>query len=435
MAPQHETEIHMADILTRIKMKSLSWRAAKKAPRVDPTVFVIDPGCTAGFGHHRSINQIIYDDCTRRKHAIEIYTGRMDEPEAPGFAPQAVFSDVVYEGIPDSADAARSKIKRLNKTIFNELNENLPSLTPDDRVIIHTASVTMLQGLADWLQVYAKPGMIVSIVMMLVPYSNPGRKAVSDESRAVIDEAYRQSFAALRALPIELKIFAETREMAAAYESIAGGPVAISPLPIEFHHHSGADESEPSDAEPVFLFAGDSRPEKGILLMPDAIELYYERGGQGRFIIQCGEPPKEQGPKAEALAKLQALSPKVALETRSFDGPDYFRFLNQGDILLAPYNPAFYGTIRPSRILLEGLGLGKPVVTSAGTWMETTLRGLDRPCGTVLTQFTAEALCTALLEADRQRQDLTRNARQISDSIRQAHNEAAYLQTVLQRST
>lgn len=422
----------IANFFKRLFLCGPKRRAAQKPARSRPTLFVIDPGCTGGFGHHRAINQIIYDACTRQGDAVEIYTGRMEAPGTVGFDPRAVFSDVVYEGIPETADAARSKLNQLNKTIFKELNENLPGLKSNDRVIVHTASVTFLQALADWLTRRAKPGTIVSIVMMLVPYSNPGRKAVSIESRAVMDKAYRKSFQALRALPIQLKIFAETKEMAAAYEAIAGGPVDVSPLPIEFQHHAPASDARETEDGPVFLFAGDSRPEKGILLMPEAIALYHERGGKGRFVIQCGEPPKDQGPKAEAIAKLQELAPQVTLETGRFDGPDYFRFLDRGDILLAPYNPAFYGTIRPSRILLEGLGLGKPVVTSAGTWMETTLREFERPCGTVMGDFTAEALCAALLEAEGGRQELTQNAQEISATIRGTHNEAAYLQTILQ---
>ncbi|MCR4428155.1 MAG: glycosyltransferase [Caldiserica bacterium] len=88
------------------------------------------------------------------------------------------------------------------------------------------------------------------------------------------------------------------------------------------------------------------------------------------FIVQCNTPPGLKDPKILDLIKSlkEKRGEKVILLESSLPKESYFSALKQSSIVWCLYDPNWYrGCI--SAILLEAWLLGKPVITTRGTWM------------------------------------------------------------------
>ncbi|MGB9847610.1 MAG: hypothetical protein ACPLKV_00075 [Minisyncoccia bacterium] len=88
------------------------------------------------------------------------------------------------------------------------------------------------------------------------------------------------------------------------------------------------------------------------------------------FIVQCNTPPGLKDPKILDLIKSlkEKRGEKVILLESSLPKESYFSVLKQSSIVWCLYDPNWYrGCI--SAILLEAWLLGKPVITTRGTWM------------------------------------------------------------------
>ncbi len=96
------------------------------------------------------------------------------------------------------------------------------------------------------------------------------------------------------------------------------------------------------------------------------------RPGRIRFVIQSNfnTPGGEPG-VLSAQQQLAAYGERrVRLLPEALDAPAYYRHLAEADIALIPYDARRYRE-RSSGVLVEAMAAGLPVVTSAGSWMET----------------------------------------------------------------
>jgi glycosyltransferase involved in cell wall biosynthesis len=144
----------------------------------------------------------------------------------------------------------------------------------------------------------------------------------------------------------------------------------------------------------VFGFFGGLRREKGAQLLAPAIASFAGRYPDARFIVHA--PP---GSDRDAVRALE-LVPRVELIRKSFARKsDYFSCIGRARWILLPYDPEPYAE-RTSGIFIEALGLGVPVVITAGTWMATELR-VRGGRGLVMPEYGAAALADCLSEARR----------------------------------
>lgn len=141
---------------------------------------------------------------------------------------------------------------------------------------------------------------------------------------------------------------------------------------------------------------GNSRAEKGILEIFQAIRILNERGlgSKFRFNLQVNHPDAES---AEAVRLfINEAPPNVEFKTSSLSPDEYEELLVTSDVVLAPYWSDVYAA-RTSGVALEGMAAGKIVVSTTGSWMEHELNKFEAGCKLVPSRDAA-GLAEALAE-------------------------------------
>lgn len=152
----------------------------------------------------------------------------------------------------------------------------------------------------------------------------------------------------------------ETNPMRDALTRLTGVPFTYFPHPV----HAETVPAKPPGASLTFASYGSARHEKGSDVLVPAVEEYCRRYPDSRvqFILQSvdGDP--------ELWARLEGNS-KVRLIPNYFNNGEYIRHLAQTDVLLLPYRRSSYG-LRVSRVIIEAMVNGIPVVTTHATTLE-----------------------------------------------------------------
>jgi hypothetical protein len=161
----------------------------------------------------------------------------------------------------------------------------------------------------------------------------------------------------------------------------------LMPLPIHWPNHV---QDVSHAARPVFGFYGGLRAEKGSRLLAEAISAFAERHSDTLFIVHA--PRKECD---EIAVNHLSNSQQVSLIRTNFKDKDaYFSQFCRAHFILLPYDPAIYA-LRTSGILIEALGLGRPVITTCGTWMAHQLRRRSA-AGLTMASYSSSALYDCL---------------------------------------
>jgi glycosyltransferase involved in cell wall biosynthesis len=155
---------------------------------------------------------------------------------------------------------------------------------------------------------------------------------------------------------------AETHPMREALTRLTGVPFTYLPHPVSLP--PAVPSSMPSVAKGACVTMasyGGARDEKGCDMLVAAVEDYCRRFQDSpvQFALQSvgGNP---------VLWQRLAGNPKVRLVTNYFKNGEYSRALAQTDVLLLPYRRSSYG-LRVSRVVIEAMVLGLPVIVTAGT--------------------------------------------------------------------
>ena len=385
-----------------------------------PPVVVIDPGCRWTTGHHSTLNRFIRDHIRATGSSVRILVNRECLPDAVrGFDGEPLLSSEVYVRLDDSPKAMIGSIQHYNEAIFHDLTRHLSTLAEGTFVLVHTVNHWQLLGLNWWLKSIERTRPRVRIVLRYDPFFQVGPR-----SRTVVRDFYRNVLSMWRDLDGDVRFFADSRPLAAEFEALGAIRVGLIPTPVDFGHApipSARFNHEPS----VFLFAGDARGEKGIGHLPTAVETYKAKGGKGRFVVQSLDFST-----AKIQAHLKELAPEVTIVGKTLQRRDFFDFLVSGDAVLLVYDPTIY-RLRNSQLLVETLGVGRAIITTAGTLMAADLSEMPAPCGLLVNEYSSAGLATGLLEFDRRKQDLLANALACADTVRQRHNFESFLGALL----
>lgn len=152
----------------------------------------------------------------------------------------------------------------------------------------------------------------------------------------------------------------ETHPMREALTRLTGVPFTYFPHPVP------AEKIEARKPGAVLAFAsfGSARHEKGSDVLVAAVEDYCRHYPDSRvqFILQSVDGD------AALWERLKGNS-KVQLIPNYFNNGEYIKSLAQTDVLLLPYRRSSYG-LRVSRVVIEAMVNGIPVVTTRGTTLE-----------------------------------------------------------------
>jgi glycosyltransferase involved in cell wall biosynthesis len=167
----------------------------------------------------------------------------------------------------------------------------------------------------------------------------------------------------------------ETEGMKEEYERFSGLPFRFFPHAIRFGSDSPIRSRVPAAGEEkreiTFTCPGFARFEKGIdLLQTAVIEIFREEPEfPARFVVQWQNPfSMPDGSLLKPLPKFLN-NPKVEILDRTIGPVEYEELLARSDALLLPYRAAFYYA-RVSRVAIETICRGIPLVYPAATWLE-----------------------------------------------------------------
>jgi glycosyltransferase involved in cell wall biosynthesis len=176
------------------------------------------------------------------------------------------------------------------------------------------------------------------------------------------------------------QIATDTHRLAKEYGSLTRLPIHIFPIP---HTLFKLNSDRKGDKEPFLkdpnkiklVSLGDARMEKGFPELVDAVVSLKNELEAGYFevVLQCninGMDIKAINARKK-LEKMQLSG--VTLITDSLSSEDYYGLLKKSDCLLIPYRKNEYYS-RSSGIFAEAVAAGKPVITTADTWMGSQIQ-------------------------------------------------------------
>lgn len=199
-------------------------------------------------------------------------------------------------------------------------------------------------------------------------------------------------------------LFSETEETARRHAANLGLPVGVLPAPVEAP--AGGPVVRSGEAGRLrFGYLGYSKMEKGFHLLPGAVAR-PDIASTADFIVHVNHHHWEDA-VISAEAELR-VHPHVKTVTGQLDRRQYYRLFDYCDVILVPYDPARYGE-RGSGVVAEAISLGKPIVTSAGTWGAVAARRGDC-AGVVMASWDPDGLADAIAACIAQRDALVEQA-------------------------
>lgn len=179
---------------------------------------------------------------------------------------------------------------------------------------------------------------------------------------------------------------AETRPMVKALSEVTGVPFTYLPHPVELsaeHQPTARNHLPATPDNPIVLGCyGAARHEKGSDILQRAIRLVLEREAAipARFAFQwLGDITDAQGNVVKLDPWLKT-HPKVDVIESYFEEGGYAKRLAATDVMVLPYRAAY--RLRVSRVVIEAMNLGMPVVATRNTTLHEQARefGVARDC-------------------------------------------------------
>ena len=197
---------------------------------------------------------------------------------------------------------------------------------------------------------------------------------------------------------------AETEPMAKALTEATGVPFTYLPHPVELSSRHSPATRHLSPATPddpiVFGCYGAARHEKGSDVLQRAIALVLENRPDmpARFVFQWMEDFADEEGQVVRLDPEVAAHPKVQVIREHFSEGGYEKQLAATDVMLLPYRSPY--RLRVSRVVIEGLILGIPLVVTRGTtlWDQASRYGWAKACDEGSAESVAEAILALLDE-------------------------------------
>ena len=143
------------------------------------------------------------------------------------------------------------------------------------------------------------------------------------------------------------------------------------------------------------LFAGAARSDKGFAHVVELLALLAAKGEELPVALQTSSERRDKydAQTRGALERLASLDyPQLALAPETLSTEAYFGMF-AGAICLQPYDQVAFAD-RISGITLDGLSMGAPLVTLAGTWMARAVERFD--AGVVVGDASPELLLGAV---------------------------------------
>jgi glycosyltransferase involved in cell wall biosynthesis len=424
--PPMKAAVKWAGVVGRSGSLAGSLRRRRPMTKASPGLLVLDPGFGEAFGHHPAINRLIADYAHQRGLPVRLLASkRCPDSALQDFCALKAFEHSVYTFMPEDWRRTLALLDTCNKGTRAELVHFLGHASTGDTIVVHTASQWNIRGMYEWARTLEQSNLRFKFLFRFEPSFSPVPYNLTPENQTVLSAFYRETIRSWKSLPHEVEFFVDSVVLEEEFKRICPIDYRMLSVQVEFPEDVRLEEPPPRyDRPPIFLFVGNAREEKGIGLLPEAVQYYLAQGHRGRFIVQSLDlAPPHIAERVRAVDSIEVLDRPLA-------GQKYFDFVRSGDVVLAAYNPDRY-RFRTSHIFVEALGLGRPAITSKGSWMDAELAYLTPGSALVLEDYSGRALGKAMVEFDRRRRKVTEQARAGAARVRDRHNRNAFIRAFL----
>jgi hypothetical protein len=326
---------------------------------------ILDPGLREFSGHHFNYNNAIFKECQSRGIELSIYADEQcteDVLNALPVTPCFALNTYCVMEINTKEDM-ESKFNFANAVLERDLMAHVRrDLDSGDMILFLTTTVHQIVGVLNWYSTLAEPKPAICMQFMHQPWY---LGLTSDPEYCTLLQ--QQSMAAWRASGHPRVRFAADNELLAGFlHRISGLPILLLPMPIRYPSLPGPTVA--SRSGPVrFGFLGDGRQEKGLHHFTNVILLQSEAPlPKAEFFVHVSN---EQGRNADQILG-DVSNCRVLCQEVSNDG--YWNLIDSCDVIVLPYDPKYYH-IRGSGIVFEAMGMGKPVIVTAGSCLDWLL--------------------------------------------------------------
>ncbi|MGZ3421884.1 MAG: glycosyltransferase [Polyangiales bacterium] len=347
---------------------------------------IIDSGLRHIGGHNFSYTQSVRRALVDRGVSVTVLANRALPPDlarAEGMLP--TFSMGAYD-VP-LRPSLRRYVERTwaQSIIFAEelfgANERM-RFDDFDFVLSHTVGDFELKGWNRYLSERSYRG-----TLMLLERNTPGFETMPTLKRVLhpyFGHRPRQLNALHRKLGDRFVTLTDSEPLTEDYSTVCTSRVVTLPLPIpeavtrpQTPRPNGVlARHRLGDTDDIVVgYMGDSRAQKGFLMLEPLVRAILRRHDKVRFVIQCPLSGGGEG-RPEGFAELERLAGEVGdrmkLIAERLDESDYGELLRYLHVVLLPYYREDY--VQPtSGIFAEALAAEKPVVVTAETWMSREL--------------------------------------------------------------
>ncbi len=334
-------------------------------------IHVFDPQLTGLGGHYFNHDFQLLSEVKRRGFGAVLH-GRQgcQLSECGGIAIKPVFShDIFTELGRDPAVWAMENFHSLTQAFLTDLAAvDTSDFSCED--LLYFPNILQNQVYAITLWIASIPAKRRPAVALMFRYLNHAMDYVQvRQNKELIALYYRFAVRQLYATHPRCLICADTTELASAYKEIIGIPVLELPNPMDVSGIMGALQQSPGNHRPVVVYQGHTSPLRGFDFLPEIIDRCSRLKPKPRFLIQLqsDDEATRQGPLGPVIRRLeQQQGDDLRLVRGALSQEDYFKILAEGDIVLLPYKPSFYGR-GSSGVFTEAASVGKVVVVSPNT--------------------------------------------------------------------
>jgi glycosyltransferase involved in cell wall biosynthesis len=383
---------------------------------------VLDPGLDSTAGHHYHLDLVLKEQGAAHGMDVLLYGYKdMDPLVAEQFDARLVFDLHCYAQVASVPEMMLIHNRSVNNYTFHRnLCEHVGrDFDADDIIVMHTVIGNQLTGLYLWYRDLPEPRPRLCLILRFPPSFHLSIE--NHDSAAALD---RQVLALWRQFPEDrVRIACDNQGLGRFYGALTGLEIPDLPIPIRYPTVRPRGTAR-RDQRPHFVYLGEGRWEKGIQLLVGALKALPDLRQAVRFTIQCGRPEM----LADTLPGWEDL-PDVDFLARNLTEADYLSLLADADAVIVPYHPAIYD-VRTSHVFLEAVGASKPIMITAGTWMDMEL---DRIGHTAVRahDFSTVGIGAALIELAGSWQDLAAEAPAAGERCRALHNPEFFFERLL----
>lgn len=269
--------------------------------------------------------------------------------------------------------------------------------------------------------------------------TNPGvwdsskGKAFLPKSTILLKRLLKLFTSQVKSRKVELAV--ETEGAKKEFEVLSGLPVTLLPHPVPFsgkHKQERQIQSEQTRVNQVaFSCLGFARHEKGSDLLKAAIEsLVGNKDFNGHFFVQWTDSFKMPDGSLCDPGPVISTHPKVTIIDRPVHSDEYYELLLKTDCMVLPYRNSSYHA-RVSRIAIEAVCLGIPVIYTKGGWLQETIESFGSGIG--IEDESIDSLKKAIILMDNEFENYSANAVKIAEKAIEYYAPENFCRLLLNR--